>query len=212
MLKKSKSNLEPKSNGKIHTRSGLIYHIVCLAVYLAFFLIAGVSVFLGYIPFGPTQLTYLPLIVAIATVHLGFNGSLISGLGFGFSSFIAAFILGVIKYQNFDLSVIPRVMMSLVVYLIYILINMKNKPKMWKFLILILAATFLNTTFVLGSQYFHNKFIGELKGILPPLEWMVAHTVNLIAEPIFNLLIGLAAYLPLLEIRKKYLERLNLSW
>lgn len=66
------------------SRSFFTYELISLAVYLAYFIASGFSVFLAYIPFGPAWLTYLPAILAIAVVHLGLKEQLLVDWDLGF--------------------------------------------------------------------------------------------------------------------------------
>ncbi|MCS4536628.1 MULTISPECIES: hypothetical protein [unclassified Mycoplasma] len=197
---------------KLVSKSNLIYQMISLSIYLAYFIASGFSVFLAYLPFGPTWLTFLPLIVGIATFHLGFFGALVSGLGFGISSFIASLLLGLFWFQNVDISILSRILVGLTTFLFYFLLNLRKKPKLWKFVLLVLIATEANSVFVFGSLYFHSKFIGELVG-LPDFKTILAlNTINLIAEPIFNVIMASLVFFPILAIRKKYEQRKNTTW
>ncbi|ENY69818.1 Hypothetical protein, predicted transmembrane protein [Mycoplasmopsis bovigenitalium 51080] len=194
------------------SRSFFTYELTSLSIYLAYFIASGFSVFLAYIPFGPAWLTYLPVILAIAVVHLGFKGAFVSGLGFGFSSFIASIIVGLIWFQYVDVSILPRFFVGLGTYLAYLLLRMNNKPKLWKFIILTLIATELNTLFVFTALYVHSNFINTLAGLPGLKTFIVLNTINLIFEPIANVLIGLAVYIPLINFRNTYEYKKTITW
>lgn len=114
-------------NNKITiSRHALIFKMVSLAVYLAYFIVSGFSVFLAYIPFGPFWLTYLPLIVAMATFQFGYSGAMVAGFGFGISSFIASMLLGLFWFQNLDVSVVSRLLVGVVSCFAYRVLNIKK--------------------------------------------------------------------------------------
>ncbi|MGY5139183.1 hypothetical protein ACUZ9N_00325 [Mycoplasmopsis gallinarum] len=190
---------------------GIIFKYVNIAIYLALFLLSGLTVYFGYIPLWNTQITYLPIIVVFATVHLGFAGAMTAGLGFGFSSFLAAMMLGVIKYQYPDISILPRVLLGLIVYAIYRLLRMNEKNKLWKFAFLSILASILNIALVLSMQYLHNLY-SPLRGILPIKEWILLHIPTLVIEPTVGLILGILLFWFAKMTRKKYLQRLNMSY
>ncbi|QBF34339.1 hypothetical protein EG856_00080 [Mycoplasmopsis phocirhinis] len=206
--------MSTKLYNKIKTisKSNLTYHLVILSIYLAYFIASGFSVFLAYFPFGPTWLTYLPLIVAIATIHLGFSGALIAGFGFGLSSFIASLLLGLFWFQNIDISIVSRIFVGVVVYIFYLILKLQKRPRLWKFIILVFAATEANSVFVFSSLYLHSTFIAKLIGLPDFKTILLLNIVNLIAEPIFNVFMAFLIYFPILAIRKKYEQRKNTSW
>ncbi|WP_029608537.1 hypothetical protein [Mycoplasma simbae] len=194
------------------SKSALIFKMVSLAVYLAYFIVSGFSIFFAYIPFGPAWLTYLPLIVAMATLQLGYSGAMLAGFGFGLSSFIAAMLLGFIWFQYIDVSILSRVLVGAVVCLAYWILGISKRPKLWKFVVLTLVATEFNSIFVFGALYLHTTYIGPLAGLPPFYEMLVANTVNLIAEPIFNVSMAVLLYLPILGLKQKYDSRKSVSW
>ncbi|WP_051617772.1 hypothetical protein [Mycoplasmopsis iners] len=209
-MKNSKITKQKRDKNK-KSNSVVTKNIVLLAVYFSFFLASGFTIYIGYIPIAGTTITYLPIFVVIATCHLGFKGALVSGLGFGVSSLIAAFLFGSIKYQYPDISILPRVLMALLVYAFYKIFNFNNKPKMWKFLILTLIAVEFNVIFVLSFQHLHNAF-WPLKGVWGIPEWIVTHVLNLVLEPSMSIVIALATYKLVLHLKKKTKQWISISF
>lgn len=198
---------------KMHFKtSALINKIVACSVYFAWYFAAALSLYLGYIPLGHTTLTFLPAILVVSLIHLGFLGAFVSGLGFGLSSLMAAFIYGMLKYQYIDISVLPRFLMALIVYLIYKLLRTDKNPLLWKCIILALFAVVLNTVLTLSFQYFHHNFIGELKGILPIREWIITHPLNLIGEPIICVIMTVLLFPLMLHLRNSYMSLQLIKW
>ncbi|WP_036456887.1 hypothetical protein [Mycoplasmopsis lipofaciens] len=174
-----------------------------LAFYISWFFLASFLLIFGYIPLSFTQLTYLPVIVVMMIFHLGFIGALVGGISFGMSSLIAAVIYGIIKYQYPDISVLPRIIMSLITYGIFRLLKSKSNPRLWKFIFLAIIATLLNQALVLSSQYIHNSIWGLPKGVLGLKEWIIVHIFNIVAEPILASLISVALYVLIQLIEKQ---------
>ncbi|VEU76655.1 ECF transporter S component [Mycoplasmopsis columbina] len=185
-----------------------IYNIVFLAVYLSLFLISSFTIYFGYIPLPTTTLTYLPIIVIVATFHLGMKGGIFSGFGFGFSSWIAAMIVGAVAYQYIDISILPRFILGILVAIIYKLIRGDKKIKLWKFILLTTLAPILNIVLVLSARYLHHS-ISPLKGVLPVKEWIITHPFNISLEPTIGLVLGLLLYPLIKYLRKSYLQKQN---
>ena len=211
-----KANAEEKfygENAKLRiTKNNFVYIIVSLSVYIAWFILSGVAPYFGYIPFGATFITYLSLIIVLMTCHLGIIGNIVGGFGFGLSSWCLAFIFGTVRYQHFDLAVLPRLCVALTIYLFYWATLFERKPAMWKYILIAIIGAMANDYYMLAAQQFHNKYIGELEGLLPPLEWIIAHPINLIGEPIICALLAAATYHLALYLRKITYQRQSLSW
>ncbi|UUD35129.1 hypothetical protein NPA07_04975 [Mycoplasmopsis caviae] len=197
---------------KISKTSLLIFLITTLAFYLAWFFASIFVPYLGFISLGPTQITFLSFIVVFATFHLGFIGSFSCGLGFGLSSMFAAYILGVVKYQYFDISVLPRLLMSLIVYALYIVLNVKKEIRIWKFILIAIIAAILNISLTLSFQHLHNKLFGNLKNLLPIKEWIITHPINITCEPLMCGFLATSVYPLVRFLRKKYIQRSQYHW
>ncbi|KKB26716.1 Substrate-specific component PanT of predicted [Mycoplasmopsis meleagridis] len=193
-----------KINRKEKKKIFNVRNLVFISIYLSLFLLAGLTGYFGYIPILHTTITYLPVIVVIATIHLEFKGALVSGLGFGFSSLIAAYLYGSTRYQYIDISVLPRLLMAIFVFLAYKLVNYELKPKLYKFIFLSLLATELNVILTISAQYVHN-IISPLRYILGVREWAITHVINLVSEPILAIFLSIILYRFVNYMRKKYL-------
>ncbi|VEU78328.1 ECF transporter S component [Mycoplasmopsis columbinasalis] len=200
-----------KRASKLGLNSFTIQRLVFIATYFALFLISGFTIYFGYIPLATTTLTYLPVILVVATVHLGVVGALCSGLFFGISSFIAAMLVGAIAYQMPDISILSRVLLGVAVAGIYKALKADRKMALWKFMVMSVSATILNIAFVLTIRYIHNS-IAEIKGTLPIIEWIITHPVTLIAEPLMAILFSILLYHLVMYLRKKYLHKKELIY
>ncbi|MEA4115226.1 hypothetical protein VBM87_00285 [Mycoplasma sp. 744] len=189
---------------KIKTHKIKTIDIVFLTVYFSFFIISGFVVYIGYIPIlGRINLTYLPFFVVLAGVHLGFKGFLVGGLSFGLSSLIAAYMYGSIRYQYIDISVLPRFLMSMIIYLFYKLIKLDKYINIWGFILLAFLASNLNLILVLSAQHLHHQ-ISPIKGLLPINEWILTHLLNIIGEPILAINLALLFYKFIYKYHLKY--------
>ncbi|WP_129646704.1 hypothetical protein [Mycoplasmopsis maculosa] len=192
---------------KIFNKKIVLMDLVFLSVYIAWFFLSAVIPYVGYINLGHTQITFLSLLVPIATFHLGIKGNLISGLGFGLSSFTLAFILGATKYTYFDISVLPRIEMALVIYGFSWAFGIFKKPKMWKIGILAFLASFFNIFFVLSAQYIREAINPESLGKngVPPIHlWIITHPINLTVEPIVCIIIACSIFPLIKYLKNKY--------
>lgn len=195
-------------------KGNLVQTIAVLSVYVAWFGLSTVAIYVGYIPIGNTQITYLAAIVVMATFHLGILGNIVTGLAFGLSSWIAAFIYGIPKYQLFDLAVLPRVEMALIVLPLFYIFNAFKKPKLWKLMLLSIFAVMLNQYLVLTAQYIRESIAGSIvgKGVPPIHIWLATHVINVVAEPIFGALLMSALYPVLLKVKRKYLDNIKIYY
>ncbi|WP_338822517.1 hypothetical protein [Mycoplasmopsis felifaucium] len=187
----------------------VLQSVVILAIYVAWFGLSATAIYIGYIPIGHTQITYLPIIVVMATFHVGIIGNITTGLSFGFSSWIAAFIYGIPKYQLFDLAVLPRFEMALLVLGLFYLLNLWNRPKLWKIVLISILAIMFNQYLVLSSQYLREAITGTKllgKGVPPIHIWIYTHLLNVIAEPIIGAILITCLYPVLKKVKAKYLD------
>lgn len=183
-----------------------IYLTTNLSIYLAWFIISTAVPNIGFIQLGYTQITYLAAVIVIATFHLGFIGNISTGLFFGLSSWFGAFIMGIPKYQLFDLAVLPRVETALIIYLLFYIFRVFKKPAAWKLVLLGVLSTMLNQYLVLLAQFLREKITGAPIGThgVPPIHiWIITHHVNVIAEPILGGAILFAIYPALIGLREQ---------
>ncbi|QSF13569.1 hypothetical protein [Mycoplasma sp. Mirounga ES2805-ORL] len=187
-------------------------YLVTLALYVAYFFVASFVPYMGYFFIGPTVLTILPVIVVVAAFHLGLIGAIAAGVSFGLWSFSAAFFYGQLKYQNFDIAVIPRIILALLVYALVKIIKMHKRPNVIKFVVLGFISTILNVVLVISSQHIHNAYIGKIRGILGVKEWIITHIPTLILEPLSSILISFSLFRIINHERKKLLVLNKISF
>lgn len=201
------SNAFKKKRSFRYSAGSTTYLMTNLSIYLAWFILSATVPNIGYLNLGYTQITYLAVLTVIATFHLGFVGNISVGLFFGLSSWFAAYIYGIPKYQYFDLSVIPRVEVALGVYVLFWVFNAFKKPAIWKFALLGVISTMLNHYFVFFAQFLHEKIRpGDLgRHGVPPIEiWLLQRLFNIISEPILGGMLLFGMYPALIALREQY--------
>ncbi|MBT1368637.1 hypothetical protein FCM44_02905 [Mycoplasma bovis] len=201
------SNAFKKKRSFRYSAGSTTYLMTNLSIYLAWFILSATVPNIGYLNLGYTQITYLAVLTVIATFHLGFVGNISVGLFFGLSSWFAAYIYGIPKYQYFDLSVIPRVEVALGVYVLFWVFNAFKKPAVWKFALLGVISTMLNHYFVFFAQFLHEKIRpGDLgRHGVPPIEiWLLQRLFNIISEPILGGMLLFGMYPALIALREQY--------
>ncbi|ADE19626.1 ECF transporter S component [Mycoplasma crocodyli] len=177
----------------------MIRKIVFASIYVAMILTFSLIPFLGYITIGVVAISIIPFFVVVATVHLGFLGASTSSITFGLGSLFAALVQGDPYFIFPDLSVLPRILVGLVVYLVYKLLR---DPNWWKVLILGIIAPISNTIFVTIALYIHHSFapISWLGNINV---WLVAIWLNVVVEIIACAVISTALWPAVYHLRKK---------
>ncbi|MBT1399056.1 hypothetical protein FCM76_03065 [Mycoplasma bovis] len=201
------SNAFKKKRSFRYSAGSTTYLMTNLSIYLAWFILSATVPNIGYLNLGYTQITYLAALTVIATFHLGFVGNISVGLFFGLSSWFAAYIYGIPKYQYFDLSVIPRVEVALGVYVLFWVFNAFKKPAVWKFALLGVISTMLNHYFVFFAQFLHEKIRPGYLGRhgVPPIEiWLLQRLFNIISEPILGGMLLFGMYPALIALREQY--------
>ncbi|TKA60836.1 hypothetical protein [Mycoplasmopsis bovis] len=206
-MNNNNSNAFKKKRSFRYSAGSTTYLMTNLSIYLAWFILSATVPNIGYLNLGYTQITYLAVLTVIATFHLGFVGNISVGLFFGLSSWFAAYIYGIPKYQYFDLSVIPRVEVALGVYVLFWVFNAFKKPAVWKFALLGVISTMLNHYFVFFAQFLHEKIRpGDLgRHGVPPIEiWLLQRLFNIISEPILGGMLLFGMYPALIALREQY--------
>lgn len=121
---------------------------------------------LGTISIGPVSITIAHIPVLIATIMLGFEEGLIMGLVFGLTTMSKALIspMGILDplFQNPLVSVLPRLMIPVITYVVYTLMAKANKTL--RSLSAIVAGNLANTLFVGLALYFIVG--GQLEAII----------------------------------------------
>lgn len=162
-----------------------IYRLVVIALFAAIIIIQNFIPFLGYIPFGPLNLTIIHVTVIVAALILGpKDGAIIGGI-WGLITFIRAFVwptspLAVIVFVNPLVSVLPRILIGVVAGWSFILLSKQLKNKFLSMGIAAFLGALTNTVLVLGQIYlfYQNQapamYSLDVHALLPYLLGVVA--------------------------------------
>lgn len=189
-----------------------IIEIVSLGIYLALIILFTQVPFLGIWKFGPIEITIVPLIIGIATVHLGFIGGVYTGSFIGLFIYIAAITRGTlfVPATHFEVAFLPRMATGFAVVGIYYLLGCNKNLKIWKVFIVIFSSAFFNTVFftiyifIFGT--YNSTFSMTLKA------WVVAIWVNAIVEWIIAGALGTGLYELAKSLNTNLKNRKGNSW
>ncbi|MEE3928316.1 ECF transporter S component [Mycoplasmopsis ciconiae] len=129
----------------------MIKKIVFLAFYLSLALIMTIGQ-LGIIRIGIVSFNIVTVLLVVMIIHMRKWGILM-GVYIGFGSWFASLIYGSLLFVYFDIAVLPRILVGVVLYFIYLALGKLN---ILKVAILGFLAAFLNTTFVSAFIFLHN--------------------------------------------------------
>lgn len=123
--------------------------------------LSGVSIMLsltplGYIPIGPLNLTIMHIPVIIGAIIEGPLVGMMIGFMFGMTSLVRAFVAPtVISFvlMNPLISVLPRVIMGIATYYVYMILNKMISKEKVSLAITGVVGSLMNTVGVLGSIY-----------------------------------------------------------
>lgn len=148
-----------------------VLEITKMAAVIAIVLLLGLTP-IGYIPVGSLQITTVHVVVIVLTLLLGIKQGLVAGLFFGISSIISALMTpGLFSpiFLNPLVSVVPRIILPLVAYAIFVMIHKILKRRMTKKLALTISsiaaaavATLVHTILVLTMIWFFRGLSPEL--------------------------------------------------
>ncbi|MFV8418220.1 hypothetical protein ACNQ21_01775 [Mycoplasma sp. VS299A] len=167
--------------------------IVYLALYLAIIIVFTFTPYTGYITVGIVSITTIPLIILIASIHLGYIGILWTCFNFGLWSFVGSIILQFPIFNLVYISLVPRIVLGLILCGLYYLLF-----KVWSFNLASVAIyafcifmlnTMLVSSALLITIQFKNLNIGNAKvwfGLIwinMLVEWGVLEVISLALYP-----------------------------
>lgn len=159
---------------------------------------------LGFIPLGPVNATIMHIPVIIGAIVEGPIVGLIIGLIFGLTSLVRAFTMPTVTsflMMNPIISVIPRVMMGVISYYIYIyLVNTTNKIKT-SAMITGFLGSLINTVGVLGLIYiiYADRYVQAIGKVGSPEKIIgLIGVTNGLPEAIISALV-VSAIVPILK-------------
>ena len=186
-------------------KSRKIYTIVILSIYTSIIIILTFVPYTGYLQFGPLAITTIPVVISIATYDLGFSGAITTSLAFGIGSYLRATTLFPSLMVDPTLSIVPRIMVGLFIYLIY---KILGKLKLWKFTVLTIFCVLLNSFFVSLFYFIDQLYNDSYKKSF--IVWIVLIYINFIFELTTGIFLSLFLF-KILKIRQKhkYYNKLN---
>ena len=141
------------------------------ALRIAILIILAAVPNLGYIQVGGMAITIIHIPVIIAAVLFGYKSALLMGIAFGVTSMIVAATRGVggdILFINPLVSVVPRVLFSLLTVFIYNLIKVPIKDEIINVGITAFLSSLVHSALVIVAMYlsisagFANEFIDSI--------------------------------------------------
>lgn len=203
------------SRPRLNTR-----RIAVTGILSAFAILLSLVPSLGYIPIGPMVITTMHIPVIIAAILEGpFVGGFV-GLIFGLSSiYNAATVYAALPTSVFFLnplvSVLPRILIGVVAYYVFVGLKKLIKNKSLSIIIGALAGTFTNTIGVLGMIYilYAERYVNAIVGAAEAQGQTVVVTsalavifggvlLNVIAEAVMAAVITAPVVLAVGKIRK----------
>ncbi len=161
------------------------YRKVLYALFSAIIIVQNFIPFLGYIPFGPLNLTIIHITVIIAAFTLGPSGGALIGGIWGSITFVRAFIwptspLAVIVFVNPLVSILPRILIGIVAGYSFRWLSHKFKQEYLSMGIAGVLGALTNTILVLGQIYlfYHGHarslYQVDVEALLPYLLGVIA--------------------------------------
>lgn len=167
-----------------------IKDIAYLAIYFALILILSLVPFLGLIQVFSVSINLLTIIIVIATFHLGLRGSLFSALFVGIGSFISALVYGKALFIFADIAIIPRFLLGLVSYFIYL--AFRKKVNVISIFINTFVTVLSNSILVTGMLFIHHSIV-KIDFIQNFIVWISLIWINVLVEvivlPILSILL-----------------------
>ncbi|WLP85625.1 hypothetical protein [Mycoplasma seminis] len=168
--------MKQKKKAKLNVQT-----IVWLALYLAIIIMFTFTPYTGYITIGIISITTIPLIILIASIHLGYLGILWTSFNFGLWSYLGSIILHFPLFNNPLISFLPRVILGLVLCLFYWLLFKKWRFNIYSVGIYAFLIFTFNTLLVSIMVFIIIQFT-TLENIPNPYAWFMLIWLNMIVE------------------------------
>lgn len=185
-----------------------IKDIAYLAIYFALILILSLVPFLGLIQVFSVSINLLTIIIVIATFHLGLRGSLFSALFVGIGSFISALVYGKALFIFADIAIIPRFLLGLVSYFIYL--AFRKKVNVISIFINTFVTVLSNSILVTGMLFIHHSIV-KIDFIQNFIVWISLIWINVLVEVIVLPILSILLFKFIKFLHKKRVEELKNS-
>ncbi|QDY86979.1 ECF transporter S component [Mycoplasma anserisalpingitidis] len=185
-----------------------IKDIAYLAIYFALILILSLVPFLGLIQVFSVSINLLTIIIVIATFHLGLRGSLFSALFVGIGSFISALVYGKALFIFADIAIIPRFLLGLVSYFIYL--AFRKKVNVISIFINTFVTVLSNSILVTGMLFIHHSIV-KIDFIQNFIVWISLIWINVLVEVIVLPILSILLFKFIKFLHNKRVEELKNS-
>ncbi|UCU26696.1 ECF transporter S component [Mycoplasma anserisalpingitidis] len=185
-----------------------IKDIAYLAIYFALILILSLVPFLGLIQVFSVSINLLTIIIVIATFHLGLRGSLFSALFVGIGSFISALVYGKALFIFADIAIIPRFLLGLVSYFIYL--SFRKKVNVISIFINTFVTVLSNSILVTGMLFIHHSIV-KIDFIQNFIVWISLIWINVLVEVIVLPILSILLFKFIKFLHNKRVEELKNS-
>ena len=184
-----------------------INKIIYSSIYISIIALMSFTPWIGYIKIGPIFFTTIPVILVIATYHLGFYGSLSSSISFGLFSYLTSISINPSPLSDPILLIPSRIILGLCVYFIY---KMLGNIKLWKTIILTILTIVLNTILITLFVFLVSLYNPIFDGTI--YTWLSIIYLNFIVELIFGVILIINLYSLLYYLKKIYQMNKNNIW
>lgn len=185
-----------------------IKDIAYLAIYFALILILSLVPFLGLIQVFSVSINLLTIIIVIATFHLGLRGSLFSALFVGIGSFISALVYGKALFIFADIAIIPKFLLGLVSYFIYL--AFRKKVNVISIFINTFVTVLSNSILVTGMLFIHHSIV-KIDFIQNFIVWISLIWINVLVEVIVLPILSILLFKFIKFLHNKRVEELKNS-
>lgn len=185
-----------------------IKDIAYLGIYFALILILSLVPFLGLIQVFSVSINLLTIIIVIATFHLGLRGSLFSALFVGIGSFISALVYGKALFIFADIAIIPRFLLGLVSYFIYL--AFRKKVNVISIFINTFVTVLSNSILVTGMLFIHHSIV-KIDFIQNFIVWISLIWINVLVEVIVLPILSILLFKFIKFLHNKRVEELKNS-
>lgn len=179
-----------------------IREITNLSIYVAIIIFLSFTPQTGYITIGTISITIIPIVITLATFHLGFKGALASSLSFGIFSYIVSITIVPSPLADPVLLIVPRFLLGIIIWSIW---KYLGENKLWKFVLLASLTVFFNTVLITGFLFVVNSYNELIRVSIET--WIVLIYINFFVELTVAIILSLPLYKLVDYLRSKNFEQ-----
>ena len=181
--------------------------IAFLSIYVSLIIALSFIPQTGYIIAGPIAITTIPIIIVIATYHLGFLGSLATSISFGIFSYIVSITVVPSPIADPVLLITPRIILGIIVWSIY---KALGQIKLWKFILMSFLTCLFNSSLVTSFVFIVSSYNHIYKGSF--YLWMTLIYINFFVEVGVAIFLSIIVYKLVIHLSEKYKQENNNKW